>query len=278
MPEGKTLLSIKDLKEKPYCKFHQATSHSTNNCVCFKDLIQEVIMEGRLKFEDSKKDMKVDTDPFDAGVNFAKPILLEINMVGFTYEFHTALGDFQTNVRSVYPGVGEGLLEFLMQQKLKDRNVFLCPRCNVVFDVEVAEIFEKERIKMEFGNVPVSNQPSFSYPDVNQDYQVGSSSNNSVSMAEFRQYIDKSHHDLVNLLTHQMTTILNPILADNELKYDQLVKQVERIDRIVDYDEGQPIPQDLVVDQENLGYNEENVFNNPERERNPLSRLTRSKC
>ncbi|RYR48392.1 hypothetical protein Ahy_A07g034412 isoform B [Arachis hypogaea] len=57
---------------------------------------------------------------------------------------------------------------------------------------------------IRFGNVPgtVSNQPSFSYLDVNRDYQVGSLSNNSESMAEFRQYIDESHHDLVNLLTH----------------------------------------------------------------------------
>ncbi|XP_057734510.1 uncharacterized protein LOC130949932 [Arachis stenosperma] len=54
LPEGRTLLSVKDLKGKPYCKFHQATSHSTNSCVCFSDLIQEAIMEGRLKFNDGK--------------------------------------------------------------------------------------------------------------------------------------------------------------------------------------------------------------------------------
>ncbi|RYR77943.1 hypothetical protein Ahy_A01g002655 [Arachis hypogaea] len=53
---GKTLLLIKDLIGKPYCKFHQATSHSTNNFVHFKDLIQETIMEGRLKFDDGEKD------------------------------------------------------------------------------------------------------------------------------------------------------------------------------------------------------------------------------
>ncbi|XP_052111975.1 uncharacterized protein LOC127747505 [Arachis duranensis] len=87
-------------------------------------------------------------------------------------------------------------------------------------------------------------------------------------MAEFRQYIDESHHDIVNMLTHQMTTILNPILADNESKYDLFVKQVEKIVRIVDYNEGQSIPQDLVVDQENIGYNEENVYNNLERKEN----------
>ncbi|RYR05446.1 hypothetical protein Ahy_B06g085316 [Arachis hypogaea] len=51
------------------------------------------------------------------------------------------------NVRSVYPGAGDGLLDFLVQQKLKDRDVSLYPRCNAVFDVEVAEISEKERMK-----------------------------------------------------------------------------------------------------------------------------------
>ncbi|RYQ94258.1 hypothetical protein Ahy_B08g089144 isoform B [Arachis hypogaea] len=60
---GRTLLSIKDLKGKPYCKFHQATSHSTNSYVRFRNLIQEAIMEGRLKFDDGKKEKKVDVDP-----------------------------------------------------------------------------------------------------------------------------------------------------------------------------------------------------------------------
>ncbi|RYR57699.1 hypothetical protein Ahy_A05g023401 [Arachis hypogaea] len=56
-PDGRTLLSMKDLKGKPYYKFHQATSHSTNSCVHFRGLIQEAIIEGRLKFDDGKKEM-----------------------------------------------------------------------------------------------------------------------------------------------------------------------------------------------------------------------------
>ncbi|RYR20664.1 hypothetical protein Ahy_B03g065865 [Arachis hypogaea] len=71
LPEGRTLLSVKDLKGKPYCKFYQATSHSTNSCVRFRDLIQEAIMERRLKFDDGKKEIKVDVDPFDAEAGFA---------------------------------------------------------------------------------------------------------------------------------------------------------------------------------------------------------------
>ncbi|RYR10616.1 hypothetical protein Ahy_B05g079068 [Arachis hypogaea] len=119
LPEGRTLLSIKNLKGKPYCKFYQATNHSTNNCVYFRDLIQETIMEGRLKFNDGNKEMKVDSDPFDAGGSFAEPYF-GVNIVSFSYDFDTTLGDFESNVRAVYPGVSDGLLEFLMQQKLKN--------------------------------------------------------------------------------------------------------------------------------------------------------------
>ncbi|RYR34270.1 hypothetical protein Ahy_A10g049039 [Arachis hypogaea] len=92
LPEGKTLLSIKDLKEKSYYKIFDY------NCIHFRDLIQEAIMKGRLKFDDDKRDMKVEIDPFDDGANFTEPIFLEINMVRFTYEFDTTLGDFETNV------------------------------------------------------------------------------------------------------------------------------------------------------------------------------------
>ncbi|RYR32051.1 hypothetical protein Ahy_B01g057040 isoform A [Arachis hypogaea] len=34
-----------------------------------------------------------------------------------------------------------------MHHKLKDRDISLCPRCNVLFDAEAATIFEKERMK-----------------------------------------------------------------------------------------------------------------------------------
>ncbi|RYQ89004.1 hypothetical protein Ahy_B09g095876 [Arachis hypogaea] len=151
LPKGRTLLSVKDLKEKPYCKFHQATSHSTNNCVRFRDLIQEAIMEGRLKFDDGKKEMKVDSDPFDSEANFAEPYF-GVNMVGISYDFDMALGNFESDVRSMYPGAGDGLLDFLVQQKLKDRDVSLCPRCNAVFYAEPALIIEKKRKKKKLAH------------------------------------------------------------------------------------------------------------------------------
>ncbi|RYQ88986.1 hypothetical protein Ahy_B09g095864 isoform B [Arachis hypogaea] len=58
-------------------------------------------------------------------------------------------------------------------------------------------------------------------------------------MAVYRQQVEESHHDLVNLLTQQITTILNPMMADHESKFERLARQVERIARIVDYEEGE---------------------------------------
>ncbi|RYR13878.1 hypothetical protein Ahy_B04g070646 isoform B [Arachis hypogaea] len=100
LPEGRTLLSVNDLKGKPYCKFHQATSHSTNSCVRFRDLIQEAIMEGRLKFDDGKKEMKVDVDPFEVDASYVEPCF-RVNMVGMSYDFNLALDDFESQAIGV---------------------------------------------------------------------------------------------------------------------------------------------------------------------------------
>ncbi|RYQ88934.1 hypothetical protein Ahy_B09g095834 isoform C [Arachis hypogaea] len=58
-------------------------------------------------------------------------------------------------------------------------------------------------------------------------------------MAAYRQQVEESHHDLVNLLTQQMTIILNPMMANHESRFERLARQVERITRIVNYDEGE---------------------------------------
>ncbi|RYR50001.1 hypothetical protein Ahy_A07g036550 [Arachis hypogaea] len=91
-----TKVDLDELKKGPpyicsLLKKISTTSQLSNNCVRFRNLIQEAIMEGMLKFDDGKKEMKVDSDPFDARAR-----------------------DFETNVPSVNPGVGDGHLEFLM--------------------------------------------------------------------------------------------------------------------------------------------------------------------
>jgi hypothetical protein len=50
-----------------YSKWHNATSHHTNDCKIFRQQIQSAIEQGRLKFETptkAKKLMKIDQHPF----------------------------------------------------------------------------------------------------------------------------------------------------------------------------------------------------------------------
>jgi len=56
--------SENELKNMKYCKWHNATSHDTNECKVFRQQIQMAFEQGRLKFETPKKAMKIDGNPF----------------------------------------------------------------------------------------------------------------------------------------------------------------------------------------------------------------------
>ena len=63
-------------KNKKFCKFHNATSHSTNECRVFRQHIQRAIQQGSLKF-DSPRKMKVDDNPFLGDQNMVDARLLK---------------------------------------------------------------------------------------------------------------------------------------------------------------------------------------------------------
>ncbi|RYR34241.1 hypothetical protein Ahy_A10g048990 [Arachis hypogaea] len=44
----------------------------------------------------------------------------------------------------IYPRAGDGLLDFLVQQKIKDRDVFLCTQCNAVFVLKLQQSSKKK--------------------------------------------------------------------------------------------------------------------------------------
>jgi hypothetical protein len=54
-----------------YCKWHNATSHNTNDCKIIRQQIQSTIKQGRLKFETPTKaemPMKIDQHPFPTNI------------------------------------------------------------------------------------------------------------------------------------------------------------------------------------------------------------------
>ncbi|CAL2265903.1 unnamed protein product [Prunus armeniaca] len=68
------LPKLEELKGGQYCRWHNSWNHSTNNCVVFKDVIQEGIIERRLKL--AEKPPSVTTDPFP---------LPQVNMVNLNW-------------------------------------------------------------------------------------------------------------------------------------------------------------------------------------------------
>jgi len=66
--------SVEELKKIKYCNWHNATSHSTNECKVFRQQLQSAIEFGRIKFDSSKtqKPMKIDQHPFPTNMLDAK--------------------------------------------------------------------------------------------------------------------------------------------------------------------------------------------------------------
>jgi hypothetical protein len=76
LPDNHVILPPDQLKNKRFCKFHNTTSHSTNECRIFRQHIQRAIQQGRLKFDTPQK-MKVDDNPFPGDQNLVDARLLQ---------------------------------------------------------------------------------------------------------------------------------------------------------------------------------------------------------
>ena len=70
------ILPPDQLKNKKFCKFHNTTSHSTNECRIFRQHIQRAIQQGKLKFDTPRK-IKVDDNPFLRDQNMVDVKLLK---------------------------------------------------------------------------------------------------------------------------------------------------------------------------------------------------------
>lgn len=64
LPEGKKIPPSKRLRNKRYCKWHNAYNHSTTNCLVFRNTIQRALKEGKLRLIEKGNEMQVDVNPF----------------------------------------------------------------------------------------------------------------------------------------------------------------------------------------------------------------------
>ena len=65
LPKWVKIPSLEELRGKVNYKWHNSWSHSTKNCIIFRDRIQEHIQKGSLKFPaKTEKAIRIDTNPF----------------------------------------------------------------------------------------------------------------------------------------------------------------------------------------------------------------------
>lgn len=116
--------------------------HFTNNCVCSKNMIQETIDKGSMKYED--KSTKVDTDHFHVQVSLVEPIMIVDNPDDVNprhVRLEITIDTIEREILEVYRKSKESLLKYLTQKKESDEDVTLYPSYNAVFDRMITKTF-----------------------------------------------------------------------------------------------------------------------------------------
>ncbi|RYR09716.1 hypothetical protein Ahy_B05g078104 [Arachis hypogaea] len=114
-------------------------------------LAEKVLQTKLMKKEKYMSEQRSKSKPFTRKEKVAY-VTMESSEEEIDFETEVDLAELKkgppySQIRSVYLRAVDSLLDFLVQQKIKDRNVSLCPRCNAIFYAEAAAIFEKERMK-----------------------------------------------------------------------------------------------------------------------------------
>ncbi|CAL8116151.1 unnamed protein product [Prunus armeniaca] len=118
-----------ELKNKMFCKWHNSFSHAINNCVHFRDVIQDLIVEGKI-LVDKPTTMRVDNEPFPA------------HMIGVNWPE-------RRNKRKIVVDVGEEgarKVTIAAPEKLKatiTAGIVMCSRCKRECELEIPAIGTK---------------------------------------------------------------------------------------------------------------------------------------
>ncbi|XP_050895676.1 uncharacterized protein LOC127102341 [Lathyrus oleraceus] len=88
VPPGAKVPPLEQRKKKGFYKYHGFLGRKTSRCFLFRDLVQNAIQEGRLKFGDkTRSQMKIDSDPLQvAKTHYTEPE--EVNLIEVAEDFN----------------------------------------------------------------------------------------------------------------------------------------------------------------------------------------------
>ncbi|KAG5554688.1 hypothetical protein RHGRI_012296 [Rhododendron griersonianum] len=132
---GHILPSDKERKGKEYCKWHNSFRHNTNNCVTFRNCVQDLIQKGLLQYAKCDKEpMGIDANPFPK---------VEVNMV--TASLSKRLGSTVEKKKREDENQMETDDELAKSHFSRFPNDYLCIRCGHEVEYGEAIMLEKEQ-------------------------------------------------------------------------------------------------------------------------------------
>ncbi|CAI0472852.1 unnamed protein product [Linum tenue] len=137
------------LKGKKYCKWHNSMSHATDSCVIFRNILQDAIEKGRIKFPEPKKDaMLVDTDPFPnvVGINMVNPDLSKIELPRFKLVLDTTPPQHGSSNVTHEQGSSSGTKQASPAAMMTDEIEKLCAQCKKSLKLDEARPSAHQRL------------------------------------------------------------------------------------------------------------------------------------
>ncbi|XP_050908741.1 uncharacterized protein LOC127122445 [Lathyrus oleraceus] len=88
VPSSAKIPPLEQRKKRSFCKYHNFLGHNTSQCFIFRDLVKNVIRDGRLKFGDrTKSQMKIDLDPLQVvDAHYVKPFVVNMMEVSEAHD------------------------------------------------------------------------------------------------------------------------------------------------------------------------------------------------
>lgn len=117
--------------------------HETSQCVPFRDLVQNALKDGRLKFADKQKPCPEEEAETKVKALFVEPVDIMVVDTVDSVGAEDNKPNCEDQAARAYPKAEEELVEFLNCFRSKDSEVILCPKCSSVFDKEVAKEMER---------------------------------------------------------------------------------------------------------------------------------------
>lgn len=144
-PPGHKIPKEEEIKGKPYCKWHDKWTHSTNNCVNLRNLIQDYLDKGLFRIAD--RPMGIETSPFAGAV--------EINMMSADLR---KLSDPQKQLEAAEHIPQESSPESVASHSPRPLpTTGLCERCQLEISMNRGEKHPPFRKRMEWR--PVVREP-----------------------------------------------------------------------------------------------------------------------